>query len=229
MQHGPADPGAMTLPIPPIAPALLAETVRLAAYASEYDALAARMRALGVGHRTPRVGRRFPGFALPDAAGQFHTLDSLLAGQQALVISFFRGSWCPWCRAESAGWRDAGAALADAGARLVTISGEVGGRAGDLAERAGGMGLVDVDLGLSLALGLVISIPASLTAAYHAGHDDLAQLLGGSGRLLPIPATFLLDGSGIVRFAYVDPDFRNRAEPSAVLQALSPEPRSGLG
>jgi peroxiredoxin len=205
----------------PIAPALAAETVRLAAYADAYDGLVAQLRALGAGRRAPRVGQRFPGFALPDASGRFHTLAALLGDGQPLVLSFHRGLWCPWCRVETAGWGDAAAALAAAGGRLVTISAEVAGGADALAARAGAQALVDVDLGLCLALGLVISLPAGLAEAYRAGGDDLAALLGGNGRLLPIPATFLLDGSGIVRFAFVDPDFRRRAEPAAVLAALA--------
>ena len=203
----------------PIAPALQAETDRLSAYADAYDALVAKLVKAGAGRRAPRVGQRFAGFALPDAQGRFHTLAQLLGEGQPLVISFHRGLWCPWCRVESAGWGDAAHELAAAGARLVTISAEVDGGAAALGQRAGGLALVDVDLGLCLALGLVISIPAALADAYREGGDDLAALLGGSGRLLPIPATFLLDGKGIVRFAFVDPDFRQRAEPAVVLAA----------
>lgn len=204
----------------PIAPALQAETNRLHAYAAAYEALVAGLVKAGAGRRAPRVGQRFPGFALPDAQGRFHTLAGLLAEGRPLVISFHRGLWCPWCRVESAGWGDAAADLAAAGARMVTISAEVGGGAAALAARAGALALVDVDLGLCLALGLVISIPAALADRYRAGGDDLAALLGGSGRLLPIPATFLVDADGVVRFAFVDPDFRRRAEPAAVLAAL---------
>ncbi len=204
----------------PIAPALAAETRRLAAYAAAYDDLVAQLVALGAGRRAPRVGQRFPGFALPDAAGRFHRLGDLLAPGRPLVISIHRGQWCPWCRVESAGWADAAGALAAAGARLVTISAEVAGGAAWLAERSGSLALVDVDLGLCLALGLVISLPPALAAAYATGGDDLAALLGGSGRLLPIPATYLIDGAGVVRFAFADPDFRRRAEPAAVLATL---------
>lgn len=204
----------------PIAPALQAEADRLSAFAADYDALVAELHKRGSGRRAPGVGQRFPGFALPDAQGRFHTLAGLLADGQPLVISFHRGLWCPWCRVESAGWGDAAAMLAAAGARMITISAEVGGNSAALADRAGAQALVDVDLGLCLALGLVISIPASLADAYRAGGDDLAALLGGSGRLLPIPATFLIDADAMVRFAFVDPDFRRRAEPAAVLAAL---------
>jgi peroxiredoxin len=206
----------------PIAPALQAEADRLSAFAADYDALVAQLVKAGAGRRAPRVGQRFPGFALPDAQGRFHTLAGLLADGRPLVISFHRGLWCPWCRVESAGWGDAAADLAAAGARMVTISAEVAGGAAALARRAGALALVDVDLGLCLALGLVISILPKLADSYRDGGDDLAAMLGGSGRLLPIPATFLVDADAVVRFAFVDPDFRRRAEPAAVLAALGP-------
>jgi peroxiredoxin len=205
----------------PIAPRLAAEAARLHGYAQAYDALVARLNGLGAGRRAPRVGQRFPGFALPDATGRFHSLAGLLAGQEALVLSFHRGIWCPWCRVESRGWAEAAPRLADAGARLVTISAELGGRAGSIADRAGALGLCDVDLGLCLALGLAIALPADLAAHYARGGDDLAAMTGGSGRLLPIPATFLLDRTGTVRFAFADPDFRRRAEPGDVLDVLA--------
>ncbi|WP_310474163.1 redoxin domain-containing protein [Sandarakinorhabdus sp.] len=122
--------------------ALQAETNRLADNADAYDVLVNQLVATSAGKRAPRVGQRFPGFALPDAAGRFHTLAELLAAGQPLVISFHRGLWCPWCRVESAGWGNAADAPAAAGARLVTSTGELEGQGGALAARAGGLGLV---------------------------------------------------------------------------------------
>jgi peroxiredoxin len=37
---------------------------------------------------------------------------------------------------------------------------------------------------------------------------------------LPVPGTFVLDRSGVVRLAFVDPDYTKRLEPSAILAAL---------
>lgn len=190
-----------------------------------YDAFVLKLRAAGVGRRAPAVGARFPDFALPDPQGRYRTLAGLLA-DGPLVLSFNRGGWCPFCRAELGGWGARAAALAEAGGRFVSIAGEVGGRADRLHDFVGDGAtiLCDVDHGLALAVGLAFRCDADLQARYLACGLDLGEVYGGGGWFLPVPATFVLDRQAIVRFAFTDPDFRNRADPDtaiAVLRALA--------
>mgnify|MGYP002780436668 CR=1 FL=1 len=186
-----------------------------------YDAFIARLRAAGVGRRAPKPGERFPAFALPDDRGRYRTLGDLLGGGP-LVLSFNRGGWCPYCRAELAGWAERLGALGAANGRFVSIAGEVGGRAERLHAMIGAAAAVlcDVDHGLALALGLAFCCDADLQRRYRACGLDLAEIYGGGGGFLPVPATFVLDRDGIVRFAFVDPDFRQRADPDTVLAAV---------
>jgi len=44
---------------------------------------------------------------------------------------------------------------------------------------------------------------------------------GSDSWFLTVPATFAIDREGIVRFAFVEPDFRLRADPEEVIAALS--------
>lgn len=186
-----------------------------------YNDFVARMRRLDVGAGAPSVGDRFPEFALLDSRGRLTSLSSRLA-QGPVVLSFNRGGWCPYCRAELSAWSDSLFQLAEAGAQLVVVTAEIAGRAEELRRSLGLAAdvLCDIDHGVALDLGLAVHLGQDLRREYLDCGLDLAEVYGSPSWLIPIPATFLIDPAGIVRFAYVDVDFRNRAEPADVIAAV---------
>ncbi len=113
-------------------------------------------------------------------------------------------------------------AIHDAGGSLAAITPEIAG--GALLLRAslslGYPVLCDVDSGVALTFGLVFRLNDDVRQAYLANGLDLTTLYGNASWFLPVPATFVVDRGGIVRFAHVDPDFRLRADPAAVLRAV---------
>lgn len=192
------------------------------AWQLRYDDFVAGLRDVGIGASAPRVGDVFPAFSLPDAAGHHRSLDGLLA-EGPIVLSFNRGGWCPYCSHELRAWCDHLPALRAAGAGLTVVTPEVGGRAALLAHLVGPDAdlLCDVDHGVALASGLAFYMGAELQTSYAAWGLDLAQTYGSASGFLPVPATFVIDAGGIVRFAHVDPDFRVRAEPEDVIAAVA--------
>jgi peroxiredoxin len=52
-------------------------------------------------------------------------------------------------------------------------------------------------------------------------NNDIAVRNGEESYELPVPATYVVDTMGVIRFAHVDVDFMTgRAEPQAVIAAL---------
>lgn len=49
---------------------------------------------------------------------------------------------------------------------------------------------------------------------------DLAEYNATDRWILPIPSTFMIDESGIIRSAYVNPDFMQRLSPEDILDEL---------
>ena len=186
-----------------------------------YGGLVASLRRLGVGRSAPGLNDRFEPFVLPNSLGRHVDLDELLESGP-VVLSFMRGGWCPFCREEMKAWAAAGPRLAAVGGRFIAVSGEVGGRAETtrcaLAPEA--EMLCDIDHGLATSLGLSFAVSPALHQSYLDYGLSLADIYGDSGRILPIPATFVLDTSGIVRFAFVEPDFRIRADPAVVIAVV---------
>lgn len=187
-----------------------------------FDAFIAGLRDLDIGAAAPQVGDAFPAFSLPDAAGHYRSLDGLLA-EGPLVLSFNRGGWCPYCSHELRAWSEYMPALRAVGANLAVITPEVGGRAALLAHLVGTEAelLCDVDHGMALASGLAFYMGRELQQSYVDWGLDLAEIYGSPSGFLPVPATFVIDTGGIVRFAHADPDFRVRAEPDEVMAVVA--------
>lgn len=189
-----------------------------------YDRFIAHLRSVGVGSSAPKLNDRMPLFGLPNSMGLYVDFGDRL-GNGPIVLNFMRGGWCPYCAAELRAWNDAMPRLEAAGGEFIAICGEIGGLAEEtrctLAPDS--TMLCDVDHGVTMALGLAFPISAEMHKAYADDGLDLSEIYGDSGWLLPIPATFVVDRGGFVRFAHVDPDFRRRADPAtvvAVIQAL---------
>ncbi|MGQ9832150.1 MAG: hypothetical protein ACUVQI_11360 [Thermochromatium sp.] len=68
---------------------------------------------------------------------------------------------------------------------------------------------------------LAFEEPAALRGVYRQRLSlDLAEYNGQERFVLPVPAVFVIDPQGVICFADADVDYRNRAEPSAILTAL---------
>ncbi len=112
--------------------------------------------------------------------------------------------------------------LHDRGAELVAVSPQLPDGSLTFAETnaLGYHVLSDRGNRVARAYGLVWKLPSVLVDLYRERGIDLAEANGNDDWELPIPATFVIDRSGTVRHASVDPDYRNRLEPSELLAVL---------
>jgi peroxiredoxin len=109
------------------------------------------------------------------------------------------------------------------GASLVAISPELPNHGAATAQRNGVAFEVLSDHGNAVArrFGLVFEFPPDLIDLYKNGFkNDLTVRNGTETYELPIPATFVVGRDGIIRLAFVDPDYTRRLEPDEILRAL---------
>ncbi len=162
-----------------------------------------------------------PEFLLPDAEGRLVHSGALLAGGP-LVLTFFRGDWCPYCAATLDALQAALPAITGAGGTLLGVTPETGGRALSMAQ-SHGLGyriLVDVDLAVAMAFGIVFRTPPLYADLLRRRGVDLADRSGNPAWFLPVPATFLIRRDGTIARSWVNIDFTRRAEPDDVVAAL---------
>jgi peroxiredoxin len=185
------------------------------------EAATAQLRATGIEAHALQVGAALPALTLPDAMGQPVDLKALNA-TGPLVIVFYRGGWCPYCNLELREWQRLLPQLRALGATLVAISPQTPDNSLSTAEKneLAFPVLSDSKLAAARAFGIAFTMNPELVELYAKAGNDLPTLNGNGQWVLPIPATFLIDAHGRVALAHVEADYRQRAEPMQMLQAL---------
>jgi peroxiredoxin len=180
-----------------------------------------RRRNLAIDRHALAVGEMTPEFALESNDGRMVTLDGLL-DRGPTVLVFYRGRWCPYCRLTLRSYQRVLPALRAAGGTLVAITPESPDQAALTAVTLGLDFDVLSDVGSHTAamFGILYDLPGDAVALCMADGVDLPALNGDPRWVLPLPATYAVGCDGVVRYAFVDPDYRRRAEPTEVIAAL---------
>jgi peroxiredoxin len=175
----------------------------------------------GQATRALAVGAAAPGFTLPSATGGTVGLGGLLASGP-VVLTFYRGAWCPYCNLALRALQQHHDQITARGAHLVAVSPQIPDESLSLADKHALDFEVLSDVGSQVArrYGLAFDLPGDLAAVYDKLGFDLQRVNGGHPRTLPLPATFVIAPDGLVRWSFVNTDYTQRAEPSDILAAL---------
>lgn len=175
----------------------------------------------GIEDRSLKPGSRAPAFALPNARGETVASTGQLKNGP-MVVSFYRGGWCPYCNAELRALQEKLPEIADLGASLVAVSPETPDNTLSTAEKNELTFEVLSDKGnqVARAFGLEFALPEALRPVYEKLGIDLNAANGDATFELPVPATFVIDSDGVVRHAFVDADYTQRLDPVEVVTAL---------
>jgi peroxiredoxin len=167
------------------------------------------------------VGDRIPSFTLPDPFGQLVSSDELL-DRGPLVISFYRGDWCPYCNLELRALEQASARIGKLGGSIVAISGQRPDAAAGLVDKhaLSFPVLSDIDQTVIRAFKLRYDIPAELRAMFEARGSDMSQRNADGSWTLPISATYVTDRDGTIILGHCDPEWRVRLDPEEIVRAL---------
>jgi peroxiredoxin len=182
-----------------------------------YERAAEALTASGIEDRVLREGDTAPDFELPDALGRPVRLADLRA-KGPVIVSFYRGQWCPFCNLELRGLQRALGEVESAGATLVAISANTPDVTMSTVEKLEleFPVLSDYDNLVAKQFNLVYEMIPENIEMYLNQDRDIGTLNGTGKWELPIPATYVIDRDGIIRYAFVDLNHRRRAEPSEI-------------
>jgi peroxiredoxin len=168
------------------------------------------------------VGDRVPDFSLPNIRGeQVHVRTLLLSGP--IVLSFYRGSWCPYCNIELRALQQVLPEIERLGASMVAISPELPDRKVETEKENALTFPLLTDLGNDVArlFGIAYKLDEDLLHVYRERGHELETTNGPQGAdTLALPATFVVDQSGTIRLAYINEDYAERLSTDEILLAL---------
>lgn len=194
--------------------ALCFSLVAALAAAAPLAPTAAAARPLGVGAKAPDASVR-------TVDGAEVALRPTLAGRPTVLI-FYRGSWCPYCNRHLAALGEAEAQLLALGYQILAVSPDTaeGLRQATEKNRLNYRLLSDRAMHAAAAYGLAFRVPEKTAQSYTSKGVPLAPLEGG-GYWLPVPAVFLIDREGTIRFVHSDPDITKRLATADLLAAAT--------
>lgn len=165
-----------------------------------------------------KVGAPAPDFTLPGADGKSVTLSEMLK-TGPVVLTWYRGEWCPYCNIQLQAYQAAMPELTAAGATLVAISPQTPARTSSTKMKSNLTFPVVSDAGNAVAkqYGIAYTLPSELGEKMK---PMLAEANGDDGTQLPLAATYVIGTDGMVAWSSVSADYTTRAEPADIIAAV---------
>lgn len=177
-----------------------------------------QVKASGAEARALQVGAVAPDFTLPEAKGKMVTLSTMLK-DGPVVLTWYRGGWCPYCNIQLAAYQEKMGELRAMGAQLVAISPQVPDASMSTADKNKLEFSVVSDVGntTAKAYGLAYKVPPAVEEMYK---TFLPKANGDESLELPLSVVYVVGRDGKIKWARVDADYRVRAEPEEVIRAV---------
>ena len=174
-----------------------------------------------IAERALAAGNDAVDFTLPNARGE-QVSSEALRQQGPIVVSFYRGGWCPYCGLELKALQSVNAEIEALGARLVAISPQLPDESLSTAEKnqLEFEVLSDVNSKVADQYGLTFSLDEDLRPIYKNWGADVAVVNDDPDCKLPLPATYVISQDGKIVHSFVEEDYTERLEPDEILNAL---------
>jgi peroxiredoxin len=175
----------------------------------------------GLAKTALKVGDRAPAVVLHNAKGETVDIGTLLR-RGPVILTFYRGGWCPYCNLELRAFQRVLPEIKALGASLVAISPEKPDDTLSTAEKNALTFEVLSDVGQNVgrSFGLVYEFSDELKSAYQGFGLDIPAKNGAEEWSLPIAATYVIDPDGSIIYSHTDADYRDRADPQDVIAVL---------
>ena len=175
----------------------------------------------GIVDKAPKVSDKILPFSLSNQHGDTVKLEALLE-KGPVVLTFYRGGWCPYCNLELKAFQDQLANIKGENGTLVAITPELPDSSLSTAEKNAleFEVLSDVNSDYARSLGLVFSLAEELRPIYLSFGIEVEKHNGEGQFDLPLAATFVIAQDGTVASSFVTADYTARQEPAEVVAVL---------
>lgn len=167
------------------------------------------------------IGKPIPEVSAQDSNGRKVTLGELVE-KGPILVTFYRGGWCPYCNFQVRSLTEAHEQFQERGITPVAISVD------QVSEAKKTQAtyeipfpvLSDPKLEVHRAFNVVHQADEAQLKRLKEYGIDLEKSSGETHHSYAVPALFLVDSKGIVRWAHADPDYTVRPKTKQLLAAL---------
>lgn len=166
-------------------------------------------------------GKKIPTIAFKLEDGSVTELSSLYA-DGPVVLNFYRGGWCPYCMLELQSYQKLKGEFDKLGAQIIAIAPDTYKEIAKTKRKYNLDYLVvsDEENRIAKRMGIAFKVDPKTLQHYQTFGIDLDASQGNTQKVLPMPGVYVIDQQGIITYAFIDPDYTLRAEPSEVLAAV---------
>ncbi len=174
-----------------------------------------------ISNKALQSGDVLPDFELPDENQHTVHLNDVLQDKY-LIVSFYRGGWCPYCNMELRALQQLSDEFKNLGADLVAISPETPDNSMTTSEKNGLKFkiLSDIDNIYAKQLNLAFQMPGELREVYHSFGLHVDKHNGNTNYELPMPATYIVDHNKKIIHHFVPEDYTQRLDPEEISSFL---------
>ncbi|MGQ1946902.1 peroxiredoxin-like family protein [Geofilum sp. OHC36d9] len=174
----------------------------------------------GILDKALNVGDIAPNFVLNNALGQpVELYDYLKKGK--VILTWYRGGWCPYCNLTLQELQSELPEFKKHGANLIALTPELPDKSLSTSEKHNLSFEVLSDVGNTVAkqYNIVFRLTDGVAKIYNKSFG-LNEYNGNKTNELPLAATYIINEKHQIIYAFMDADYRNRAEPSELTEIL---------
>ncbi|EPR66383.1 peroxiredoxin-like family protein [Cyclobacterium qasimii] len=174
----------------------------------------------GIVEKARQVGDVAPDFVLSNAKGEKVKLSDQLKNGP-VVLTWYRGGWCPYCNITLHHLQEALPEIKALGAQLLALTPELPDKSLSTSEKhnLAFEVLSDIDNKVGKDYGIVFHLIDGVAKIYNEKFD-LNAYNGNEENELPLAATYIIGQDGLIEYAFLDADYRNRANPEDLIAFL---------
>jgi peroxiredoxin len=167
------------------------------------------------------VGAIAPKFDATDQFGKQYDLEEQLKNGP-VVLMFYRGHWCKYCNRQLEQLSDSLEFIFEKGASVVTVTPEVMEFVDETSRKFNRSFRIisDTDMKIMNAYKVTFKVNNGTNTKYKISGIKLDEFNGDNGANLPVPATYIINQDGTIKYAFFNENYKKRVSVETILMNL---------
>lgn len=166
-----------------------------------------------------KIGTEIPDAVIKTVDNKEVSLKDVIGKQKSIII-FYRGGWCPYCNLHLSELQSIEDNLIKFGYKLIALSMDKPENLGATIDKHNLKYELysDSKANACKAFGIAFRVEDDYVNKLKSYNMDLETSSGERHHILPVPAVFLVDENGIIKFEHVNPNYKERISGKLLLE-----------